>query len=99
MKFNALGPEGLIDRKPPGVPSRLDDTHRAALVAIIEQGPIPAIHGVVPKRDLVGNRYRFHPNCDIREVLNFTGSINSRQMRFNLDLACRAFGIRTSPLA
>ena len=47
VKFNALGPDGLIDRKPPGVPSRLDDMHRAALVAIIEQGPIPAVHGVV----------------------------------------------------
>ena len=47
VKFNALGPDGLIDRKPPGVPSRLDDTHRAALVAVIEAGPIPAVHGVV----------------------------------------------------
>ena len=41
MKFNAHGPEGLIDRKPPGQPSRLNDTHRAALAAIIESGPIP----------------------------------------------------------
>jgi transposase len=47
VKFNALGPEGLIDRKPPGLPSRLNDTHRAALVAVIEEGPIPAVHGVV----------------------------------------------------
>jgi transposase len=47
VKFNTLGPEGLIDRKPPGLPSRLNDTHRAALMAIIEQGPIPAVHGVV----------------------------------------------------
>src|SRR4028118_1156848 len=47
VKFNALGPEGLIDRKPPGLPSRLNDTHRAALVAVIERGPIPAVHGVV----------------------------------------------------
>ena len=47
VKFNALGPEGLMDRKPPGVPSRLNDMHRAALVAVIEQGPIPAVHGVV----------------------------------------------------
>jgi transposase len=47
LKFNALGPEGLIDRKPPGLPSRLNDTHRAALVAVIETGPIPAVHGVV----------------------------------------------------
>ena len=47
MKFNAQGPEGLIDRKPPGQPSRLNGAHRAALAAIIESGPIPAVHGVV----------------------------------------------------
>jgi len=47
VKFNALGPQGLIDRKPPGLPSRLNDRHRAALVAVIESGPIPAVHGVV----------------------------------------------------
>jgi 3'-5' exonuclease len=55
-----------------------------------------AIHGIKPKRDLIGNRYRFHPNCDLREVLNFNGTINPRQMRFNLDLACKAFGIVSS---
>ena len=47
VKFNAQGPDGLIDRKPPGQPSRLNNTHRAALIAIIESGPIPAVHGVV----------------------------------------------------
>ena len=47
MKFNAQGPEGLIDRKPPGQASRLNGAHRAALAAIIESGPIPAVHGVV----------------------------------------------------
>lgn len=55
-----------------------------------------AINGVRPTRDLVGNRYRFHPNCDLREVLNFNGTINPRQMRFNLDLACKTFGIVSS---
>jgi transposase len=47
MKFNARGPGGLIDRKAPGQPSRLNDTHRAAIAAMIENGPIPAIHGIV----------------------------------------------------
>ena len=47
VKFNAHGPEGLIDRKPPGQPARLTDAHRAALVARVDAGPIPAIHGVV----------------------------------------------------
>ena len=47
VKFNAQGPTGLIDRKPPGQPSRLTAQHRAALVKAIEDGPIPAIDGVV----------------------------------------------------
>jgi transposase len=47
MKFNGQGPDGLIDRKPPGQPARLSDTHRAALAAMIESGPTTAIHGVV----------------------------------------------------
>jgi transposase len=47
VKFNAAGPDGLVDRKAPGQPSRLNDTHRAALAAMIESGPIPAVHGVV----------------------------------------------------
>jgi transposase len=47
VKFNAHGPDGLIDRKPPGQPPRLNEAHRAALAAIIESGPAPAVHGVV----------------------------------------------------
>jgi len=47
MKLNAHGPAGLIDRKAPGQPRRLDDTHRAALAAAVESGPIAAVHGVV----------------------------------------------------
>jgi transposase len=47
LKFNAQGPEGLIDRKPPGQPSRLTDHHRQHLIEMIESGPIPAVHGVV----------------------------------------------------
>ena len=47
VKFNAKGPAGLIDRKSPGQPSRLNNTHRAALIRAMEDGPMPAIHGVV----------------------------------------------------
>ncbi len=50
VKFNAHGPAGLIDRKSPGQPSRLNEAHRAALRTMIESGPIPAIHGVVRLR-------------------------------------------------
>jgi len=46
LRFNALGPDGLIDRKAPGQPCRLDGKRRAALARMIEEGPTPAIHGV-----------------------------------------------------
>jgi transposase len=47
LKFNALGPAGLIDGKAPGKPSRLGETHRAALKVVLDSGPTPAVHGVV----------------------------------------------------
>ena len=47
LKFNADGPGGLLDRKAPGQPRRLTNTHRAALAAVLESGPTPAVHGVV----------------------------------------------------
>jgi transposase len=55
VRFNARGPDGLLDGKAPGKRSRLDDAQRRALVEVVERGPIPAIHGVVRWRliDLV----------------------------------------------
>ena len=47
LRFNAHGPDGLIDRKAKGQPPRLNDEHLAALAAILENGPIPPVHGVV----------------------------------------------------
>ena len=47
MKFNAHRPDALIDKRAPTQPSQLKDTHRAALARMIDEGPIPAIHGVV----------------------------------------------------
>ena len=47
VTLNAHGAAGLIDRKASGRPSRLNDTHRAALAGMVESGPMPAIHGVV----------------------------------------------------
>jgi transposase len=46
-RFNAKGPEGLINGKAPGQRPILNDSHRAALATLIESGPMPAIHGVV----------------------------------------------------
>ncbi len=47
LRFNARGPDGLINGKAPGNSSKLDDGQRQALARIVESGPIPAIHGVV----------------------------------------------------
>ena len=38
LRFNALGPEGLVDRKASGQPSLLNDKQRAALVQLVEEG-------------------------------------------------------------
>jgi transposase len=47
LKFNGHGPSGLIAGKAPGQTPRLTDDHRAALARMVEDGPIPAVHGVV----------------------------------------------------
>ena len=47
VRFNAEGPAGLISRKAPGNPSKLDDAQRAELVRIVERGPDPAVDEVV----------------------------------------------------
>ena len=46
-RFNAKGPDGLIDGKAAGKPAKLNDRQRQALARLVESGPIPAIHGVV----------------------------------------------------
>jgi transposase len=55
LRFNARGPDGLLDGKAPGQRPKLNEAQRRALVEIVESGPIPAIHGVVRWRliDLV----------------------------------------------
>src|SRR3954465_3247633 len=47
VKFNARGPEGLIDGKAPGNARKWNDSQREALATIVESGPTPVIHGVV----------------------------------------------------
>lgn len=47
IRFNADGPDGLIDRKGSGPPYRLNDAQRAALRRAVEDGPKPYLDGVV----------------------------------------------------
>ncbi|NRC57265.1 helix-turn-helix domain-containing protein [Mesorhizobium sediminum] len=46
-RFNAAGPEGLVDQWSPGPPSRLSREQQAELAAIVEKGPDCAVEGVV----------------------------------------------------
>ena len=47
LRFNAKGPDGLIDGKATGQPPKLNDGQRQALTRLVESGTIPSIHGVV----------------------------------------------------
>lgn len=81
LRFNSEGPRGLVDRKPPGQPRLLAAEHRQALMAIIESGPTPAIHGVV--------RWRL---CDLGQWLweEFQLSVSKQTLSREL----RAMGLR-----
>ena len=76
VRFNAAGPDGLIDMLPPGGAALLDDAQRQALAQIVESGPIPASHGVV--------RWRF---IDLAQwvwdefAINISKQTLSRQLR------------------
>jgi transposase len=56
LRFNAEGPHGLIDRRAPGGRPKLTTEQLSTVIRLVEDGPIPAIHGVVRWRlvDLVG---------------------------------------------
>jgi transposase len=41
VRFNSRGPDALINGKAPGKQPKLNDAQRQALVAIVENGPLP----------------------------------------------------------
>src|SRR5262249_32680165 len=43
LRFNARGPNALVNGKSPGHPSKLNDLQRQAIAEMIERGPIPAV--------------------------------------------------------
>src|SRR6201994_614185 len=47
LRFNEGGPEALINRKAPGKSPLLGAAERQALAAAVEDGPMPAVDGVV----------------------------------------------------
>src|SRR5256885_13892854 len=74
IRFNEQGPDGLVNIPSPGVPPKLDDTHKAFLARIVEEGPIPAVHGVV--------RWRAGPPViRVRRGLRLPGSADTTHSR------------------
>lgn len=47
LRFNARGADCLKNGKAPGQTPKLNNAQRQALAAVLEAGPIPAVHGVV----------------------------------------------------
>jgi transposase len=76
LRFNAKGPDGLIDGKSTGRPCLLDAAQRQALVARVEAGPIPAIHEVVRWRLIDLARWLFD-----EYGLSVSKQILSRELR------------------
>src|SRR5438309_8134426 len=46
LRFNARGPDALLNGKSPGQPCKLNELQRRAIAGMIESGPIPAVHEI-----------------------------------------------------
>lgn len=81
LRFNEEGPDGLIDGKAPGHPTKLNDAQRRTLKDLVEAGPIPSFHGVV--------RWRL---CDLAQWLNEEYGISLSEPTMSREM--RALGFR-----
>ena len=75
LRFNADGPEGLIDGKSTGAPPRLTPEQKGALARVVEDGPTPYLDGVV--------RWRL---CDLVSWLHETFDVTLDQSTVNRTL-------------
>lgn len=107
IRFNEKGPEGLLNTPSPGVPPKLGPEHKAFLARLMEEGPIPAVHGVVRWRacDLIA---RVHEEFGISvsddtiyralKELGYT-HVSARPKAYRQDAAVLAAFKKTSPPA
>src|SRR5205085_7459788 len=68
LRFNAHGPEGLADRQAPGHPGKLNTAQREALAAMVESGPMPAIHGARSTAQRPARRRRPRSTSSLRNM-------------------------------
>jgi len=87
MRFNAEGPDSLIDRKAPGPKPKLSEAQRAVLAAKVEAGPIPAVDGVV--------RWR---RCDVAQWIFEECGISLNEARVGLEAGLRQALCPAAPL-
>lgn len=81
MRFNARGPDGLLNGKSPGRKPLLNDEQRQTLATLVDNGPRPSVDGIV--------RWRL---CDlVRWVEEEFGIATSRQ---TLGRELRSMGYR-----
>ena len=71
LHFNARGPDGLLNGKSPGHPSKLDDGQRQAIARMIESGP---------SRELRAMGYR-KLSARPRHYAQAAGKLNDRPWR------------------
>ena len=50
-----------------------------------------ALLGIAATKNLVGYRYAFKPHTDLLDVISFFGA----SRKWNLDFACKAFGVES----
>lgn len=81
VAFNADGPARLIDGKAPGARPRLNADQRDVLMALVEQGPTPAAHGVV--------RWRV---CDLARILCEDHGVLVSEQTLNRVLRAMGYG-------
>src|SRR4051812_28968093 len=64
LRFNARGPDGLLNAKAPGDPCKLNNTQRKALAPTVESGPI--------RRVLIPTRTERHALAQSRRPMGMT---------------------------
>ena len=107
LRFNAKGPDGLIDGKSTGAPPKLNGEQRMALARVVEKGPTPCLDGVVRWRlcDLVSWVFEtFAITLDqstLSRVLRDMGyrKLSARPRHHTRDIEAQAAFKKTSPPA
>ena len=97
LRFNARGPDGLIDGKATGRPSKLNDGQRQTLARLVEAGPIPAKVVAIVVNGSVRTIERGKHERRIGEINRVVVHVaDAAQRLLDLDSGCHAMHHRTS---